>query len=122
MHISPVYESISPLVRLRDEVEFNPVGHELMRRLVMEGLHTGPWAEPRPGAHVARAAGYMLWAEIENGTQCPATMTYGSVPALAHQPQDFARWLPLLLSRQYDPRFVPATHQQGALSGMDMAT
>src|ERR1700758_701661 len=69
----------------RDEVEFHPAWHELMRRLAAEGLHTGPWAQPRPGAHVARAAGYMLWAEIENGTQCPATMSYGAVPALARQ-------------------------------------
>jgi putative acyl-CoA dehydrogenase len=44
----------------RDEVEFHPAWHELLRRLVGEGLHTGPWAQPRPGAHVARAAGYML--------------------------------------------------------------
>jgi putative acyl-CoA dehydrogenase len=106
--------------RRRDEVEFHPAWHELMRRLVAEGLHTGPWSEPRPGAHVARAAGYMLWAEIENGTQCPATMTYGAVPALARQPEHFGEWLPLLLSRQYDPRFVPAADKQGALMGMGM--
>jgi len=68
-----------------DTIEFHPAWHELMRRLVAEGLHTGPWAQPRPGAHVARAAGYMLWAELENGTQCPATMSYGAVPALAHR-------------------------------------
>jgi len=117
---TPVLRIFDRFGRRRDEVEFHPAWHELMRRLVMEGLHTGPWAEPRPGAHVARAAGYMLWAEIENGTQCPATMTYGAVPALAHQPQDFARWLPLLLSRQYDPRFVPAADKQGALMGMGM--
>jgi len=116
----PVLKIFDRFGRRRDEVEFHPAWHELMRRLVLEGLHTGPWAEPRPGAHVARAAGYMLWAEIENGTQCPATMTYGAVPALAHQPQDFAAWLPLLLSRQYDPRFVPAADKQGALMGMGM--
>ena len=117
---TPVLKIFDRFGRRRDEVEFHPAWHELMRRLVMEGLHTGPWAEPRPGAHVARAAGYMLWAEIENGTQCPATMTYGAVPALAHQPEDFREWLPLLLSRQYDPRFVPAADKQGALMGMGM--
>src|SRR5262245_24567222 len=36
----------------RDEVEFHPAWHELMRRLVAEGLHTSPWAQPGPGAHV----------------------------------------------------------------------
>lgn len=106
--------------RRRDEVEFHPAWHELMRRLVGEGLHTGPWSEPASAAHVARAAGYMLWAEIENGTQCPATMTYGAVPTLARQPEDFGEWLPLLLSREYDPRFVPASDKRGALMGMGM--
>jgi putative acyl-CoA dehydrogenase len=104
----------------RDEVEFHPAWHELMRRLVGEGLHTGPWSEPASAAHAARAAGYMLWAEIENGTQCPATMTYGAVPTLARQPEDFGEWLPLLLAREYDARFVPAADKRGALMGMGM--
>jgi putative acyl-CoA dehydrogenase len=104
----------------RDEVEFHPAWHELMRRLVGAGLHTGPWAQPRPGAHVARAAGYMLWAEVENGTQCPATMSYGAYPALVQQPADFAAWLALLRSRDYDERFVPAADKRGALLGMGM--
>jgi putative acyl-CoA dehydrogenase len=104
----------------RDEVEFHPAWHELLRRLVGEGLHTGPWAQPRRGAHVARAAGYMLWAEVENGTQCPATMSYGALPALAAQEKDFAPWLRLLLSREYDARFVPAAGKRGVLVGMGM--
>jgi putative acyl-CoA dehydrogenase len=104
----------------RDEVEFHPAWHELLRRLVAAGLHTGPWAQPRPGAHVARAAGYMLWAEIENGTQCPATMSYGAVPALMRQGADFVNWCKLLLSREYDPRFRPLAEKRGALVGMGM--
>jgi putative acyl-CoA dehydrogenase len=104
----------------RDEVEFHPAWHELMRCLVGEGLHTGPWSEPATAAHVTRAAGYMLWAEIENGTQCPATMTYGAVPTLARQPEDFGAWLQLLLARDYDPRFLPAPDKKGALMGMGM--
>lgn len=62
----------------------------------------------------------MLWAEIENGTQCPATMTYGAVPTLAHQPEDFGEWLPLLLSRDYDSRSIRAKLKRGALVGMGM--
>jgi len=104
----------------RDEVEFHPAWHELMRALVAEGLHTSPWAQPRPGAHVERAAAYLLWGEIENGTQCPATMTYGAVPALARQAGDFAEWLPRLLSRDYDERLVPVAQKRGALIGMGM--
>jgi putative acyl-CoA dehydrogenase len=104
----------------RDEVEFHPAWHELMRRLVARGLHTGPWAEPRPGAHVARAAGYLMWAEVENGTQCPATMSYGAVPALTAQGEEFSAWRRLLLSREYDPVFAPAAGKRGVLFGMGM--
>lgn len=116
----PVLKLFDRFGARRDEVEFHPAWHELMRRLVGEGLHTGPWSEPASAAHVARAAGYMLWAEVENGTQCPATMTYGAVPTLARQPEDFGEWLPLLLSREYDPRFIPAEDKKGALMGMGM--
>jgi putative acyl-CoA dehydrogenase len=116
----PVLKLFDRFGARRDEVEFHPAWHELMRRLVGEGLHTAPWSEPASAAHAARAAGYMLWAEIENGTQCPATMTYGAVPTLARQPEDFGEWLPLLLSREYDPRFTPAADKHGALMGMGM--
>src|ERR1700740_2873351 len=117
---TPVPRKLDRFGERRDEVEFHPAWHELMRRLIGEGLHTGPWAERRPGAHVARAAAYMLWAEIENGTQCPATMTYGAVPVLAQQGEEFGEWLGLLLSREYDPRFIPAVEKRGALIGMGM--
>jgi putative acyl-CoA dehydrogenase len=104
----------------RDVVEFHSAWHELLGRLIAEGLHTGPWAQPAPGAHVARAAGYLMWAEIENGTQCPATMCYGAVPALlGHGPQ-FEPWVRLLKSREYDPRFMPAQAKRGVLVGMGM--
>ena len=116
----PVLKLFDRFGARRDEVEFHPAWHELMRRLVAEGLQTGPWSERASAAHAARAAGYMLWAEIENGTQCPATMTYGAVPTLAHQPEVFGEWLPLLLSREYDPRFTPAVNKKGALMGMGM--
>ena len=33
-----------------------PAYHELMRTAVDHGLHGAPWADDRPGAHVARAA------------------------------------------------------------------
>jgi len=116
----PVLRALDRFGARRDEVEFHPAWHELLRELIAQGLHTGPWAQPRRGAHVARAAGYLLWAEVENGTQCPATMSYGAVPALARQSADFGAWLRLLLTREYDPRFVPAAGKRGVLMGMGM--
>ena len=43
-----------------DEVEFHPAWHSLMTVAVGHGLHATPWRDSRPGAHVARAAGWPL--------------------------------------------------------------
>src|SRR4029453_11285716 len=40
-----------------DGVEFHPSWHRLMEVAVGAGLAGAPWADDRPGAHVARAAG-----------------------------------------------------------------
>jgi putative acyl-CoA dehydrogenase len=108
----------------RDEVEFHPAWHQLMSLGAGEGLHSAPWANPRAGAHVARAAAYLLYGQIENGTQCPLTMTYAAVPVLrkhaASLPMLDTVWLPRILAREYDPRFAPIETKRGALIGMGM--
>ena len=43
-----------------DEVEYHPAYHRLLDQAVAFGLHALPWREPRPGAHVARAALFYL--------------------------------------------------------------
>src|SRR6201997_794565 len=103
-----------------DEVEFHPAWHALLLLAVEAGLHASPWAAPRPGAHVARAAGTYMLAQIESGVYCPIAMTYGAVPALRHAPAAAAEWLPRMFSRQYDPRFRPAQDKAGVLLGMAM--
>lgn len=106
-----------------DEVEFHPSWHRLMSMLIENGTHSLPW-EPseagRPGRQVARAAAYLLFGQVENGSQCPVTMTYASVPALRQNPAIAARWLPKILSREYDPRSLPVEQKRGALIGMGM--
>jgi putative acyl-CoA dehydrogenase len=104
----------------RDEVEFHPSWHECLSWLKRHGCDTGPWADPKPGAHVARAAAYIMFAEIEDGALCPTTMTYGAVPVLRRVPQIARDWMPLLLSREYDRRFIPAMQKKGALIGMGL--
>ena len=106
-----------------DEVAFHPAWHALMEILIGAGTHAAPWAAPGPGAQVARAAAYLLVGQVENGAQCPVTMTYASVPALRQAldlPQIAARWLPKILSREYDPRSLPVEQKRGALVGMGM--
>jgi len=104
----------------RDEVEFHPAWHHIMGLIIGEGLHAAPWSDPKPGAHVARAAAYIMHAQIEPGSQCPTTMTYGSVPALKRDPVLAATWLPKIYSRQYDGSNQPMPQKTGALIGMGM--
>ena len=100
-----------------DEVEFHPAWHQLMALLIRSGAHSAPWVDPRPGAQVARAAQYLLFGQVENGAQCPVTMTFASVPALRRMP-GLAAWLPKILSNDYDPRSLPVAQKRGALVGM----
>ncbi len=116
----PILHAFDRFGRRRDEVEFHPAWHTLMAVAVRQGLHSAPWADPRPGAHVARAAGVYLMCQVEAGVQCPVTMTYGAAPALKRQPEIAAEWLPRLYSRSYDGRFRPADEKSGVLIGMGM--
>ncbi|MES2159586.1 MAG: isovaleryl-CoA dehydrogenase [Pseudomonadota bacterium] len=102
-----------------DEVEFHPAWHGLMTLLIENGAHASPWLGG-PGAQVARAARYMLFGQLENGSQCPVTMTYASVPALRQAPKIAAKWLPKILSTEYDPRSLPVEQKRGAIIGMGM--
>ncbi|HAV87244.1 MAG TPA: DNA alkylation response protein, partial [Pseudomonas sp.] len=77
-----------------DQVDFHPAYHELMRCAVEHGIPSLPWANPQPGAQVARAGLMYLHNQAEAGTSCPLTMTYASVPALRLQPDLAERWLP----------------------------
>ncbi len=103
-----------------DEVHYHPAYHELMQVAVGHGLHGAPWAVDRPGAHVARAAGFVTWSQVEAGHGCPISMTYSVVPALRNQPELAAEWEPKLVARAYDPRNVPAREKAGAIAGMGM--
>ena len=116
----PVLVNFDGNGRRIDEVEFHPAWHSLMALLIGHGAHASPWDSGAPGAQVARAARYILFGQVENGSQCPVTMTYASVAALRLSPRLAARWLPKILSRVYDPRSLPIEQKHGALLGMGM--
>ena len=103
-----------------DEVEFHPAWHELLRLGVAHALHAAPWREPRPGAHAARAAAFVTFAQVEAGVGCPLAMTFAAVPALRVEPELAAEWEPRLESVLYDPGLRPAADKAGALCGMAM--
>ncbi len=103
-----------------DEVGFHPAWHELMRRAVAEQVHALPWAEPRPGAHVVRAASAYLLNQVESGVCCPLAMTFAALPALRESPRIAKAWAPKILSTDYDPASGPVAGKRGALIGMAM--
>jgi putative acyl-CoA dehydrogenase len=103
-----------------DEVEFHPAWHELMTVAVGAGLQAAPWADPRPGAHTARAAGLYVWGATDFGHLCPMSMSYSVVPALRHAPELARRYEPLLTARAYDPGSRPPETKRGLLAGMSM--
>jgi putative acyl-CoA dehydrogenase len=104
-----------------DEVRYHESYHRLMAlALEQAGLHSTPWTEPGPGAHVARAARYYLQGQVESGHGCPVTMTFAAVPTLRLTPKIADAWLPKVLARGYDPRNVPHTAKQALTVGMGM--
>jgi len=103
-----------------DEVEFHPAWHRLMEVAIGNGLHALPWREPRQGAHVARAAAFYVWSQVEGGHGCPVSMTYAAIPALRNQPNVAERWEPLMTTLDYDPGLRPPAGKRGVLLGMAM--
>jgi putative acyl-CoA dehydrogenase len=103
-----------------DEVEFHPSWHELMTIAVGHGIHTAPWRQPGPGAHVARAASFFCIAQVEGGICCPIGGTYATIPALRAEPELAAEWEPRFETTSYDRRALPSPDKRGALCAMGM--
>jgi putative acyl-CoA dehydrogenase len=94
-----------------DLVDYDPSWHWLLRGAVEREIHSLPWRDPRPGAHVARAALLHLWGQPSAGVMCPVSMTYSVVPALRRDPALAAEW---------EPRLTLPDYERGALAGMAM--
>ncbi|MEG3631200.1 acyl-CoA dehydrogenase family protein [Streptomyces poriticola] len=116
----PVLRTHDRYGRRVDEVDFHPSYHALLEVAIGEGLAGAAWADERAGAHVARAAGFMVWSTAEAGHGCPVSMTYAVVPALRHSPDLAKTYEPLLTGRVYDPGLRTPTDKRGLLAGMGM--
>ncbi|KAA9110445.1 acyl-CoA dehydrogenase family protein [Microbacterium rhizomatis] len=103
-----------------DEVEYDSSYHRVMSAAVARGAHTSAWAEPREGASVARAAMFMLFAQVEPGHACPVSMTHAAVASIKDSPWVADEWLPRVYSREYEPRLLPNEEKNSALIGMAM--
>ncbi|WP_290537804.1 acyl-CoA dehydrogenase family protein [Alcanivorax sp.] len=103
-----------------DFVKYHEAYHRLMTLGLESGIHSAPWSDPKPGAHVARAAQSYLQGQVEAGHGCPLTMTFASVPSIKLTPSLAKEWLPKILNNAYDPRNVPHTEKQALTIGMGM--
>ncbi|MGW4734503.1 acyl-CoA dehydrogenase family protein [Streptomyces shenzhenensis] len=100
-----------------DEVDFHPAWHRLLGKGIAAGLTTA-WV--RPAGQVRRAAGFLIWTQVEAGTCCPLSMTHAAVPALRTDPALAAEWEPRLTSTVYERELRPAGQKSGAIFGMGM--
>jgi putative acyl-CoA dehydrogenase len=94
-----------------DTVELDPSWHWLLKGAIERELHALPWREQKAGAHVARAALFSLWGQLNAGVMCPVSMTYSAIPALRVDPAIAAEW---------EPRLVLPDYERGAICGMAM--
>lgn len=105
-----------------DDVRFHPAWHLLMQGLCANRVHYLAWEEEaRAGSFVARAARFVLHAQVEAGTLCPVTMTFAATPLLLQMlPTTFHDWLAPLRSDRYDSHLLPGGQKRGLLIGMGM--
>jgi putative acyl-CoA dehydrogenase len=120
--VTPTLHNFNARGERIDSIEFHPSWHALMQGIAARGYHSSPWRQDgaRSGAHAARAAGYLMQAQIESGTLCPTTMTYGAIAAMRRDPWLAREWVPRLLTREYDSRDIPFEQKRGGLIGMGM--
>jgi putative acyl-CoA dehydrogenase len=120
---TPQLKSHSRFGHRIDQVEFHPSYHALMASATAAGLHATPYSEAEQAtghAHMKRAAGFMLFTELEPSMLCPISMTYAVTPALRDNPAIYRDWAPQLTSQAYDPALKPWKDKAGVTMGMGM--
>ncbi len=115
----PQLRSFDRYGRRLDEVTFHPSYHKLMEFGLSGGVSGMAWTVKEAG-HVAHAALEFMMSQAEPGVCCPMTMTYAAVPALKHQPDLAAEWVPRITALAYDPTSAPASQKKAATIGMAM--
>ncbi|WP_300652978.1 isovaleryl-CoA dehydrogenase [Hydrogenophaga sp.] len=106
-----------------DQVEFHPSYHALMSAAVHAGLHGTAFSAEQQAtghAHQLRAAGFMLFTELEPSILCPISMSYAVAPALKDNPAIYNDWEGGLTSRAYDPALKVWRDKAGLTMGMGM--
>jgi putative acyl-CoA dehydrogenase len=117
---APELHSHDRFGRRIDLVEFHPSYHALMTLATGAGLHGTPWVGGSASPHVLRAAGFMLFSELEPSVLCPISMTYAVTPALRGNAAIYADCGPKLTGRVYDSALKVWSDKRGMTMGMGM--
>lgn len=100
--------------RRLDEVVYSPAYHLLMGAGIGAGCAAIGW-EGGSGGHATHAAMLYQSAQIEPGISSALAMSYAAIPVLEVSDDVFARWVPKLMSRAYDPAVRPLAQKSGAM-------
>jgi putative acyl-CoA dehydrogenase len=118
-HHPPTLRTHDPFGRRIDEVDYHPAWHRLLQSGVRAGLTAAAWDDAAPaGAHTARAAALVVWAQVETGHTAALTSSYAIVPALRVDHEQEKLWQPRLASRAYESALRPAAEKLGCLAGL----
>jgi putative acyl-CoA dehydrogenase len=85
-----------------DEIDYDPSFHWMLRLGVEREAASLPWRDPRPGAHVVRAAMFLLMNALDTGPCCPLAINYAAVPMMRQEPALAAEWEERMLRPDYD--------------------
>ena len=101
-------------------VDYHPSYHHLLGVAIKNEIPSFAWKYKKQGSQVAHMALTYMFNQVEGGVMCPMAMTYSVIPALKHNPDLEAEWLPKVLSNQYDDRDIPIDQKLGGTIGMFM--
>jgi putative acyl-CoA dehydrogenase len=85
-----------------DRVEYDEGFHWMLRQGIDRELHSLPWRDPRPGAHVVRAGMFSLFNQLDTGPACPVSINYAAVPTLRQTPALAEVWEERAARPDYD--------------------
>ena len=81
-----------PLRNRIDAIDYDPSFHWMLRLAVEREVSALAWREPRPGAHVVRAALFHMFNGLDTGPACPMAINYAAVPTMRHDAELAAEW------------------------------
>lgn len=126
--IARVANTVKPVLRTHDRigqridfVEYHPTYHQLMAETYRSEIHSLCWTTNNNRPQTARSVLYYMWNQVEQGVvSCPNGMSYAIVPLLQSDPEVGQKWLPKVLSPEYDPRPVHMDDKPGITVAMSM--